>query len=196
MDLSIVIVNWNTRDLLRDCLQSVEAGRRALKLEILVVDNASSDASAEMVRSEFPGVHLIENRKNLGFAAGNNVALRRAKGRIVMLLNTDTLVHGGVLASMLDSALSLAGLHCDVPGNIRRGMTLSLTTTFVGPARQGVLRATGTLRGGGQKTFMTSGEIVDEQGNLVAMGEGSFRRRSGSESSQGTPDPQLREPSE
>ncbi|KIC19922.1 glycosyltransferase family 2 protein [Leisingera sp. ANG-Vp] len=98
MDLSIVIVNWNTRDLLRDCLQSVEAGRASLKLEILVVDNASSDASAEMVRSEFPGVHLIENRKNLGFAAGNNVALRRAKGRIVMLLNTDTLVHGGVLA--------------------------------------------------------------------------------------------------
>ena len=75
-------------------------------------------------------------------------------------------------------------------------MTLSLTTTFVGPARQGVLRATGTLRGGGQKTFMTSGEIVDERGNLVAMGEGSFRRRSGSESSQGVPDPQLREPSE
>ncbi len=111
-------------------------------------------------------------------------------------LNRSGNVHGGVLASMLDSALSLAGLHCDVPGNIRRGMTLSLTTTFVGPARQGVLRATGTLRGGGQKTFMTSGEIVDEQGNLVAMGEGSFRRRSGSESSQGVPDPQLREPSE
>lgn len=106
-------------------------------------------------------------------------------------LNRSGNVHGGVLASMLDSALSLAGLHCDVPGNIRRGMTLSLTTTFVGPAKQGVLRATGTLRGGGQKTYMSSGDIVDAAGNLVAMGEGSFRRRSGSESPQGLPDDEL-----
>ncbi|OJA04610.1 PaaI family thioesterase [Halomonas sp. QHL1] len=111
-------------------------------------------------------------------------------------LNRSGNVHGGVLASMLDSALSLAGLHCEVPGNIRRGMTLSLTTTFVGPARQGVLRATGTLRGGGQKTYMTSGEIVDEKGNLVAMGEGSFRRRSGSESAEGFPENKPREPAE
>ncbi|WP_235042352.1 PaaI family thioesterase [Vreelandella profundi] len=106
-------------------------------------------------------------------------------------LNRSGNVHGGVLASMLDSALSLAGLHCEVPGNIRRGMTLSLTTTFVGPAKQGVLRATGTLRGGGQKTYMSSGDIVDAAGNLVAMGEGSFRRRSGSESPQGLPDDEL-----
>ncbi|MGM0858317.1 MAG: PaaI family thioesterase [Pseudomonadota bacterium] len=105
-------------------------------------------------------------------------------------LNRSGNVHGGVLASMLDSALSLSGLHSDVPGNIRRGMTLSLTTTFVGPARQGVLWATGTLRGGGQKTYMASGEIVDKKGNLVAMGEGSFRRRSGSESPEGMPDNQ------
>tara|TARA_R110001583_G_scaffold66893_1_gene191770 strand:+ start:5612 stop:6079 length:468 start_codon:yes stop_codon:yes gene_type:complete len=103
-------------------------------------------------------------------------------------LNRSGNVHGGVLASMLDSALSLAGLHCDVQGNIRRGMTLSLTTTFVGPAREGVLKAIGTVRGGGQKTYMSSGEIVDEKGNLVAIGEGSFRRRSGSESSEGFPD--------
>ncbi|WP_249976759.1 PaaI family thioesterase [Vreelandella olivaria] len=104
-------------------------------------------------------------------------------------LNRSGNVHGGVLASMLDSAMSLAGLHCEVPGHLRRGMTLSLTTTFVGPARQGVLRATGTVRGGGQKTYMSSGEVTDENGNLVALGEGSFRRRSGSESAQGTPDP-------
>lgn len=102
-------------------------------------------------------------------------------------LNRSGNVHGGVLASMLDSALSLSGLHCEVEGNIRRGMTLSLTTTFLEPARQGVLRATGRLRGGGQKTFMTSGDIVDENGRLVAMGEGAFRRRSGSESTAGMP---------
>ncbi|MEX0303295.1 MAG: glycosyltransferase family 2 protein [Leisingera sp.] len=97
MDLSIVIVNWNTRDLLRDCLHSVEAGTGSLEVEILVVDNASSDGSADMVRAEFPRVQLIENPENLGFAAGNNAALRQASGRFVMLLNTDTLVHGAVL---------------------------------------------------------------------------------------------------
>lgn len=111
-------------------------------------------------------------------------------------LNRSGNVHGGVLASMLDSALSLAGLHCDIPGNIRRGMTLSLTTTFVGPARQGVLRATGSVRGGGQKTYMSSGKIVDEQGTLVAMGEGSFRRRRGSESPEGFADNNPGEPAE
>ena len=98
MDLSIVIVNWNTRDLLRDCLASVQKGVNALAVEILVVDNASADGSADMVRDEFPGVQLIESARNLGFAAGNNVALKRARGRYVMLLNTDTLVHGAVLS--------------------------------------------------------------------------------------------------
>lgn len=96
-------------------------------------------------------------------------------------LNRSGSVHGGVLASMLDSALSLTGLYCETPDTSRQGMTLSLTTTFVGPARQGVLKATGRLRGGGRKTYMASGEIIDEAGNLIAIGEGSFRRRSGSE---------------
>lgn len=111
-------------------------------------------------------------------------------------LNRSDNVHGGVLTSMLDSALSLAGLHCSTPGNVRKGMTLSLTTTFVGPARKGILTATGTLRGGGQKIYMASGEIRDTQGNLVAIGEGSFRRRSGSESPQGVPERTPGEPGE
>jgi GT2 family glycosyltransferase len=110
MDLSIVIVNWNTRDLLRDWLQSIEAGRGSLQLEVLVVDNASCDGSAEMVRTEFPQVQLIENKENLGFAAGNNVALMKAAGRFVMLLNTDTLVHGTVLAD----AVAWLEAHPDV----------------------------------------------------------------------------------
>ncbi|RUR37373.1 PaaI family thioesterase [Vreelandella populi] len=111
-------------------------------------------------------------------------------------LNRSNNVHGGVLTSMLDSALSLAGLHCSVPGNIRKGMTLSLTTTFVSPARKGILTATGTLRGGGKKTYMASGEIRDTQGNLVAIGEGSFRRRGGSESPEGVPEETSGKPGE
>ncbi|MEX0287108.1 MAG: glycosyltransferase family 2 protein [Paracoccaceae bacterium] len=97
MDLSIVIVNWNTCDFLRDCLTSVQAGLGDLRAEVLVVDNASSDASIAMIRAAFPDVTLIESAENLGFAGGNNVALRQARGRYVMLLNTDTLVHGTVL---------------------------------------------------------------------------------------------------
>ncbi|KPQ15424.1 MAG: family 2 glycosyltransferase [Rhodobacteraceae bacterium HLUCCO18] len=97
MELSVVIVNWNTIDLLRDCLRSVLAGLGGLEAEILVVDNASADGSPDMVREEFPTVRLIETGRNLGFAGGNNVALRIARGRHIMLLNTDTLVHGDVL---------------------------------------------------------------------------------------------------
>lgn len=97
MDLSIVIVNWNTRELLRDCLNSVFLGLGALQAEVIVSDNGSGDGSVEMLRAEFPAVTVIENGENLGFAAGNNVALRRVRGRHVLLLNTDTLVHGDVL---------------------------------------------------------------------------------------------------
>ncbi|MDG3042513.1 glycosyltransferase family 2 protein [Roseicyclus marinus] len=97
MDLSIIIVNWNTEDFLRDCLHSVLAGLGPLTAEVIVVDNASSDGSVAMLRAEFPQVRLIETGRNLGFAGGNNVALRVARGRHVMLLNTDTLVHGDVL---------------------------------------------------------------------------------------------------
>lgn len=149
--------------------------------------HSSTPPKALMGYHELLGMHVVE------WQEGRAVVELTIEAKH---LNRSGNVHGGVLASMLDSALSLAGLHCDVPGNVRRGMTLSLTTTFVGPARQGVLRATGTLRGGGQKTYMTSGEIVDETGSLVAMGEGAFRRRSGSESAQGSPDPQQSEPNE
>ncbi|WP_406648185.1 glycosyltransferase family 2 protein [Aliisedimentitalea scapharcae] len=97
MDLSIIIVNWNTKDLLRDCLCTVERGLGQLHAEVLVVDNASTDGSPRMVRTEFPWVQLIESSRNMGFAGGNNAALRSASGRYVMLLNTDTLVHGTVL---------------------------------------------------------------------------------------------------
>lgn len=97
MDLSVVIVNWNTRDLLRDCLKSVFAGLGNLKAEVFVVDNASEDGSPVMVRREFPEVHIIQSAENRGFAAGNNMALRRVSGRHVLLINTDTIVHGSVI---------------------------------------------------------------------------------------------------
>jgi GT2 family glycosyltransferase len=89
-DLSVIIVNWNTRDLLRACLASVRTHTRDLAYEIIVVDNGSTDGSPAMVRGEFPEVVLIENKENHGFAAGNNQGIRVATGRAVLLLNSDT----------------------------------------------------------------------------------------------------------
>jgi GT2 family glycosyltransferase len=97
MDLSVVIVNWNTREMLADCLHSLYAGLGTLSAEVLVVDNASEDGSPEMVEQRFPQVVLIRNTENRGFAAANNQALARAQGRHVLLLNSDTLVLGDVI---------------------------------------------------------------------------------------------------
>ena len=90
MDLSIIIVNWNTRDMLRDCLASLPAATEGLATEILVVDNASSDGSAAMVSEEFPRVRLIESGSNLGFSRANNLVLGQTLGDGILLLNPDT----------------------------------------------------------------------------------------------------------
>ncbi len=100
-DLSIVIVNWNVRDLLRKCLHSILANLQPCSLEIIVVDNASGDDSVEMIRAEFPGVHLVVNDENRGFPAANNQGIVIAQGRYVFLLNPDTEIMGDALATML-----------------------------------------------------------------------------------------------
>lgn len=90
LQLSVVIVNWNTRELLRACLDSIRQHTSGITYEIIVVDNASTDSSPDMVREHFPEVRLIQNTQNLGFAAANNQAIRIAKGNAVLLLNSDT----------------------------------------------------------------------------------------------------------
>jgi len=104
--LSVVIVTWNVRDLLRACLHSLIEDDIRVWAEVFVVDSASSDGSAEMVRAEFPWVHLIASDVNLGFSRGNNRALHLAEGDFVLLLNPDTLVHRGALRAMVDFAQS------------------------------------------------------------------------------------------
>ncbi len=99
-DISIIIVNWNTRDLLRGCLASIAAETRAHH-EVIVVDNASHDGSARMVREEFPGVVLVANAGNRGFAAANNQGLAVARGRNLLLLNPDTVILDGAIDTML-----------------------------------------------------------------------------------------------
>jgi hypothetical protein len=102
MNLSIIIVNWNTADLLQSCLVSIYAHSPAGRFEVLVVDNASTDASVAMVRREFPQVRLLANQQNGGFAAANNQAIRRCTGEMVLLLNPDTIVKPGALAALVN----------------------------------------------------------------------------------------------
>lgn len=92
MDASIIIVNWNTRDLLAQCLESVYTHPPNGDFEIFVVDNASTDGSAAMVRERFSQVRLIENAENLGFARANNIGIINSFGRYILLLNSDTVV--------------------------------------------------------------------------------------------------------
>jgi GT2 family glycosyltransferase len=131
LDLSVSIVSWNTRDLLAQCLESIQrdqclaVGHRLeldsdpspLIVEALVVDNASDDGSPVMVRQRFPWVQLIENRENVGFARANNQVLRRGAGRYLLLLNPDTLVLPGSLQAMvafLDAHPAVGVLGCQL----------------------------------------------------------------------------------
>lgn len=107
LDVSIVIVNWNTRDTLSDCLRSIYEQTNSLDFEVIVIDNASTDGSAEMVKKEFLKVTLIENLQNRGFAAANNQGIAVARGRYVLLLNSDTVV----LDKALQKTVSCAEAH-------------------------------------------------------------------------------------
>jgi len=96
-DASVVIVSFNTREILRNCLSSLYEAIGSRDIEVIVVDNASRDGSADMVASAFPRVVLVRSDVNLGFAAGNNAAFRRARGRHIVLLNPDTLLGSDAL---------------------------------------------------------------------------------------------------
>lgn len=112
MDVSIIIVNWNTRSLLERCLSSVRAGVEGLAAQVLVVDNGSKDGSADLVAAGFPEVELVRNQENAGFARANNQAFALVRGRYVLLLNPDTELRRDAVKQMvqfLDADASPAG---------------------------------------------------------------------------------------
>ncbi len=101
MKLSIVIVNWNVEEDLTNCIRSITENAPAGEHEVIVVDNASTDASAQMVKEQFPQVILVVNEENLGFAKANNIGIARSRGEFILLLNPDTVVHPGSLDALL-----------------------------------------------------------------------------------------------
>ena len=109
MDLSIIIVSYNTKDHLADCLRSVYGNHFSGKHEIIVVDNASSDGTRELIKSEFPGITLLSNEKNAGFSVAVNQALRISQGNFILLLNPDTLI----LPFALDTLAEFMEDHAD-----------------------------------------------------------------------------------
>jgi len=114
MDISIVIVNWNTRDLLRDCLDSILKTIEKLNYEIIVVDNASSDGSVEMLAGKYPQVKTIANKENRGFGAANNQGFAVMQGKYALLINTDAVLTAGAVQKLwtFAEANPLAAIVC------------------------------------------------------------------------------------
>lgn len=102
IDISVVIVGWNAKPYLKLCLQSLVDAPPRRSMEVFVVDNASTDGSAEMIEAKFPWVKLIKSSENLGFSRGNNVAIRQCQGRYIALVNPDVIVFPGCLDALAD----------------------------------------------------------------------------------------------
>jgi len=137
IDLSICIVSWNTEGLLKECLRSIFEGAKGISYEVFAVDNASKDGTAKMVRKHFSDVSLIVNDENRGFAAANNQAVRLAKGRYVIFLNPDTVVHGDALSTMvqfMDGHPETGAIGCkllNANGSIQRSTKRLLTSNII-----------------------------------------------------------------
>ena len=101
MDLSIIIVNYNVKEFLQNLIHSIYKAAQRITFEIIVVDNASNDGSVEFIREKFPLVKLISNNKNLGFSRGNNIGLKEATGKYILLINPDTLVSEDTFEKMI-----------------------------------------------------------------------------------------------
>ena len=106
IDVSIIIVSYNTRELLRDCLYSLFENTKSLSFEVIVVDNESSDGSARMIQEFFPKVKILNSGENVGFGRANNIGIKEARGRNIFLLNPDTILLNNaikILSDFLDS---------------------------------------------------------------------------------------------
>jgi GT2 family glycosyltransferase len=152
IDVSVCIANWNCREMLRACLESLHDRPQGVRLETIVADNASSDGAADMVEREFPEVVLQRNASNQGFARANNQAAQRARGRYLLFLNNDTVVPPGALRRLIEYAeahpeVGIVGPRLrDGEGRTQVSYRLRPTVAML-LHRTNLLRWTGLLRG-------------------------------------------------
>jgi GT2 family glycosyltransferase len=116
MQLSVIILNYNVRYFLEQCILSVQNALEGIDSEIIVVDNASSDDSCEMMKDKFPNIKLIENATNLGFPKGNNIGVAQAKGKYICILNPDTVVAEDTFAKILNSKFQIPNSQLGIIG--------------------------------------------------------------------------------
>jgi hypothetical protein len=150
-DISVCIANWNCRDMLRDCLESLRCAA-GVRLEVIVVDNASSDGAADMVAVDFPEVVLVRNAANTGFAHACNQAAKRTRGRYLLFLNNDTIVPPPTLRQLLEYAeahpgVGMVGPRLEGAGGRTQVSCRPRPTAATLLHRTALLRWTGLLRG-------------------------------------------------
>lgn len=114
MQISVVILNWNNKDVIINCLEAVQSELAAIDSETTVVDNGSIDGSLELIKQKFSNVNLIENKENLGFAKGVNQGVQKSRGKYVLLLGSDTEVQKGSVQALLNRLESLGDEYAAV----------------------------------------------------------------------------------
>ena len=168
--VSIIILNWNGKDYTGSCLQSIYKNTNYGAYEIIVVDNGSTDGSQEMIKSKFPKVRLIENKRNVGFAGGNNIGIRASSGDYVFLLNNDTLVTKNWMGKMVgvmesDEKIGVLGPH--LPENEKSETYYGGgSIDDSGAAKHSFSRKAGEFEQVGGAAFMIRREVIDEIGVL------------------------------
>ena len=116
MDVSVILVSYNTKEVTKDCLNSIFKYTKDIEFEVFVIDNASTDGSVEMIEQNFPQVKLIKNSSNKGFGAANNIAIRQSNAKYVFCLNTDTLIIDNSIKQFFDFMEKKENLNIGVCG--------------------------------------------------------------------------------
>jgi N-acetylglucosaminyl-diphospho-decaprenol L-rhamnosyltransferase len=182
IDVSVCIANWNCRDLLRACLESLHDQPQGVRLETVVVDNGSADGAADMVAREFPEVVLHRNGANLGFARANNQAAARARGGYLLFLNNDTVVPSGTLRRLVEYAEAHPEVGMIGP-RLRDGRGQPQVSYRRRPTvatllhRTSLLRWTGLLRGAYRRYRREHFDPETTRRVEVLMGAAMFLRR-------------------
>lgn len=130
MDLSVIIVNWNTKKLIEDCLTSIFKFTKNLDFEVIVVDNNSNDGSQKMVQNKFPKIKLIQNKNNLGFAKANNLGIKSANGEYLLLLNSDTYLIENSFQKMVEEASKQKNLGVLAPQLLNQDRSIQQSVGF------------------------------------------------------------------